>query len=120
MMKIASRQPSLLRTVISVCLEAWPEDGRHLQNRLLSGIADFVEAYRGHPDYSESKLRKGLQKRSLTTLLQRMDILSSTSTSSRPAILWAYNYGLQTKALPEATLSDLKRLNLGQNPWTTK
>ena len=118
----------LLRDTLRVLTGAWSEEEPdRLASPLVLGVGGFIYYYGGHPDYRITTLIDRLSRRGSRQLIRRIADLSSVivggsaggsfgNPASRLAILDSYNRGARRR-LPDITASDMKRINLGQNPW---
>ena len=111
---------ALLANTLTVAIAAWPESPVALSAATTAAIGDFIWLYQGHPRYSQDRLISALGAHDALAVRQELTAkwTGSGSRAPRDAILGIYNSRLTTNALPAAAASDMKRVGLGQNPWT--
>jgi hypothetical protein len=119
---------SLVRETLTCLRTAWPEERQALEAVPIFGVASFILTYRDHPRYDFARLARKLGEVSTGVFLRRVSALSDGVSSSytgagflkaapRRAVLEAFNRDLRGQRLPDVTMSDYKRIALGQNPW---
>lgn len=122
--------PVVLDQTLRTLREAWPFDSKALTAHPIFGVAGFIVTYRGHPQFEFARIARKLAERPAIAMIQRSKVLALSGASGgrthgsavlhrsgpRRAVLEAYNQRLHNP-LPDATLSDLRSLGLGRNPW---
>lgn len=128
----------LLGETLSLIRSVWPEDAHGLDAIVLYGIGSFIAVYRNHPRFVRARLAAKLAELPASAVIRIAKEMRGTSigkfgtggTSSsgsrtsrivgrsdeRRAVLAVYNRHLRSP-LPDTSMSDLKALNQGQNPW---
>lgn len=129
---ILDYEAALLRQTLRICMASWPEDDRALDQTPLYGVASFLYVYGAHPRFREKELVEKLASHPAIWVVQRSGVWSSGSPGGggsgrltlksfnkagpRMAVLEAWNFRRQLP-LPLASLSDMKTLAQGRNPW---
>lgn len=117
-----------LAVTLETIVMAYPNDAQALRADVLLAIGSFIYIYRDYPGYKPDRLVGKLAELPVTWLIQRRVTMGAMYYSATNKVdsagarvgVEAYNRDLRSARLPEFTMSHLRRLALGQNPWASE
>jgi hypothetical protein len=121
--RIYQYSASLLEQTLRICGGAWASDPKAYTEVPLYGVSGFLLTYARHPRFDERRLIEKLAAWPVSHVIQRSKAVGNTGGSGRSlkvgprlAVLDLWNYRMQ-RPFPAASMSELKRISLGENPW---